>query len=260
MPRVAQLVMTMLLLLIVAGWGRAEEWGNLRGQVVFDGEPPVPKKLKITKDEEECGRHNLVDESIQVNSTNHGLQNVVVYLYPASDQKVPIHPSYEAEAQAERELDNNACRFAPRVVLLRTKQTLVAGNSDPIGHNVMIDTQKNPPINVTIPSGGSVKKTFEAEERVPAPVACSIHPWMRGWVLIRENPYMAVTDEKGVFEIRNLPVGTWEFVFWHERATFLTEVTVNGERQEWRRGRTELTIQSGDMDLGVIKVAAERFK
>ena len=71
---------------------------------------------------------------------------------------------------------------------------------------------------------------------------------------------MAVTDENGVFEIRNLPLGKWEFVFWHERATFLTEVTVKGQRQEWRRGRAELTIPPGDLDLGVIKVAAEHFK
>jgi hypothetical protein len=259
MRRGARLLRALFLLLIVANWGSAEEWGNVRGQVVFDGEPPVPKKLKITKDEAECARHNLVDESIRVNAANHGLQNVMIYLYPAAAQKVPIHPSYEAQAQTERELDNSACRFAPRVVLLRTKQTLVVGNSDPIGHNVMIDTQKNPPINVTIPSGGSTKKSFEMEERVPAPVACSIHPWMRGWVLIRENPYMAVTDENGWFEIQNVPVGTWEFVFWHERATFLTDVTVNGERKAWRRGRAEVTIQSGDVDLGVIKVAADRF-
>jgi hypothetical protein len=245
--------------LLAANWGRAEEWGNLRGQVVFDGEPPVPKKLKITKDEEECGRHNLVDESIRVNAANHGLQNVIVYLYPAADQQVPIHSSYDTQPPAERELDNNACRFAPRVVLLWTRQTLVVGNSDPIGHNVMIDTQKNPPINVTIPSGGSIKQTFEKEERVPVPVACSIHPWMRGWVLIRANPYMAVTDENGVFEIPNLPVGKWEFVFWHERATFLTDVTVEDQRKQWRRGRAELTIPAGELDLGVIKVAAAHF-
>jgi hypothetical protein len=255
-----RLLISLLLLLVAAGWSRAEEWGNLRGQVVFDGDPPVPKKLQITKDEEECCKHNLVDESIWVNSSSRGLKNVVIYLYPAPDQKVPIHPSYEALEQAEQELDNSACRFAPRVVLLRTKQTLVIGNSDPIGHNVMIDTQKNPPMNVTIPSGGSLKKSFEMEERSPVSVSCSIHPWMRGWLLIRDHPYMAVTDENGAFEIQNLPVGTWEFVFWHERPKFLTDVTVGGQRKEWRRGRAQLTIQSGDMDLGVVKVAAEHFK
>lgn len=28
---------------------------------------------------------------------------------------------------------------------------------------------------------------------------------------------MALTDEHGHFEIRNLPAGSWRFVAWHER-------------------------------------------
>jgi len=257
---VVRTLLLVLLALSAAKWGSAEEWGTLRGQVVFDGTPPVPKKLKITKDEAECCKHNLVDESVQVNPTSHGLQNVVIYLFPAAGQKVPIHPDSAGAPHTDPELDNSACRFNPHVVLLRTHQSLVVGNSDPIGHNVMIDTQKNPPVNVTIPSGGSIQKAFEAEERVPVSVSCSIHPWMRGWLLIRECPYMGVTDEDGKFEIRNVPVGTWEFVFWHERASFLTDVTRDGQRQQWRRGRVEFTIPAGELDVGVIKVAAERFQ
>lgn len=252
-----------LSLLICGSWAnpaRTQEWGNLRGQVLFAGQPPEPQKLKITKDEEECCKHNLVDESIRVNAENHGLQNVVVYLYPAANQKVPVHPDIDVQRETEPELDNNACRFAPRVVLLRTGQNLLVGNSDPIGHNVMVDTQRNPPLNVTIPSGGSIKKAFDAEERMPVPVSCSIHPWMRGWLLIRDCPYMAITDEHGRFEMRNLPVGKWEFVFWHERAAFLTEVKVNDQKRQWRRGRVELTIPAGELDLGVIEVAADHFK
>ena len=93
-----RLMLSLLVLLGAASWGRGEEWANLRGQIVFDGEPPEPKKLKITKDEEECCKHNLVDESIKVHPENHGLQNVVVYLYPAADKKVPVHPSYDGWA------------------------------------------------------------------------------------------------------------------------------------------------------------------
>ena len=203
MRRGLQLVL--LLLVGMANDGRAEEWGKLRGQVVYDGEPPVPKKLKITKDEEECCKHNLVDESLQVHATSHGLQNVVVFLAPSADRKVPVHPDYAGPPHTEPTLDNHACRFALRVVLLRTKQNLIVGNSDPIGHNVMIDAQRNPPLNVTIPSGSSIKKSFEVEERLPVAVSCSIHPWMRGWLLIRDCPYMAVTDEQGKFEMPDVP-------------------------------------------------------
>lgn len=245
------------------GWaaiGMAQEWGSLKGQFLYDGEFAEPKKLTITKDQEECCKHNLVDESLSVAGEGSGLRNVVVFLVPAKDVKVPIHPELEATANAERKLDNLACRFEPRIVTLWTKQTLVIGNSDPIGHNAMIDTVKNPPVNVTIPSGGSLAKTFAAEERLPVPVSCSIHPWMRGWVLIRDNPYMAVTDNEGRFELRNVPVGKWEFVFWHERASYLTEVTIDGKLTQWRRGRLEIAIDADGVDLGVVKVAAKHFQ
>ena len=70
----------------------------------------------------------------------------IVYLYPAADQKVPIHS--ELRRRSSRRSRNWTTMRADSLralCLLRTRQTLVIGNSDPIGHNVMIDTQKNPP-------------------------------------------------------------------------------------------------------------------
>ncbi len=238
----------------------AEEWGNLKGTFIYGGDPPQPARLVITKDEQECCQHHLVDESLVIQTGNHGLQNVIVFLYPARDQRVTIHPSYQADENREQKLDNAACRFAPRVLLLRRPQTLLIGNSDPIGHNAMMDTRKNPPINVTIPSGGTVRYSFGHEEREPVSVSCSIHPWMRGWILIRDNPYMAVTDEHGQFEIQDLPVGKWEFAVWQERATFLTDVVINDTPVQWKRGRVEIEIKSGENDLGVVTVPAAALK
>ena len=85
-------------------------------------------------------------------------------------------------------------------------------------------------------------------------VSCSIHPWMRGWLLVRDTPYMAVTDQDGRFEIKRLPVGQWEFAFWHERAQFLTTVVQEGRKVTWKRGRTRLAIKPGSNELGVVTV------
>ncbi len=250
----------LLLVTLVTDLPATQRWGNLQGQVIYNGDPPAPVALKITKDREECCQHNLVDESLVVHPLNHGLMNVLVFLYPNRGDQVVVHPGYESWEKAEKKLDNKACRFDPRVVLLWTKQTLLIGNSDPIGHNAMIDTRKNPPINVTVPSGGTVRKQFAVEEREPVPVSCSIHPWMRGWVLIRDNPYMAVTDENGHFEIQNVPAGKWTFVFWHEKTSFLTDVVVAGKAANWKRGRTEILIEPGANDLGVVTVKPDLFQ
>ncbi|MCK5427471.1 MAG: carboxypeptidase regulatory-like domain-containing protein, partial [Thermodesulfovibrionia bacterium] len=40
--------------------------------------------------------------------------------------------------------------------------------------------------------------------------------WIRGYIFIFDHPYAAVTDEKGIFEIDNLPPGEYLLKAWHE--------------------------------------------
>src|SRR5690348_11772479 len=49
-----------------AGPATADAWGDLTGKFVFEGAPPEPARLAITKDEAVCGKHELVDESLRV--------------------------------------------------------------------------------------------------------------------------------------------------------------------------------------------------
>jgi hypothetical protein len=96
-------------------------------------------------------------------------------------------------------------------------------------------------------------------ENLPSPVSCSIHPWMRGWLLIKDHPYMGVSDADGKVVIKNLPVGKWTFQFWHERAGNLREVKRNGESVQWTRGRLEVEIKPSLNDLGEIKLGPSLF-
>jgi hypothetical protein len=271
-------VVTMHRLLVCLMWGwvcglgsqlPAAEWGDLSGRFVLDGVPPVPEKVNVTTDKEECCKHDLKVESLLVNPDNKGIQNVIIYLFQnksgargsANDvQEVPIHESYLPLAGQPVTLDNKACRFDPHVCLIWTRQKVILGNSDPIGHNVKINCRENPESNNTIPSGGTIERTFAKAERFPAQVVCSIHPWMCGWLVIRDTPYMAVTDADGKFTIKNLPAGPWQFMFWHERAGYLSAVKVSGKPQEWKRGITTLTIKPGQQDLGDIVVGLDLFK
>ena len=250
-----------LALAAIAGVAPAQEWGDLEGTFVFKGTPKAPDKIVVDKDPQFCGKHNLVEESIVVNKENGGLVGVVVYLFDSTKPK--IHPDYAKAAKAEVVVDNANCRFEPHVAAIRTGQTLVLGNKDPIGHNTKADFFSNNPFNDLIPAGGSIKKTFASAEGQPAPLSCSIHPWMNAYLLIREDPYFAVTDKDGKFTIKNLPVGEHTFIIWSNK--FLSEVVVDGKPTQWkvgnRIGRVKLNIKAGSNSLGKkIEVDAKQLE
>ena len=131
-------------------------------------------------------------------------------------------PEYEKTAKADVVVDNKDCRFEPHVSILRVGQTLVIKNSDPVGHNTQADALKNAPFNDLIPAGSEIKKNWTQAETLPVRIGCSIHTWMGGYVLVRPNPYAAVTDADGKFTIKDLPAGKeLEFSLWQEKSGYL---------------------------------------
>ncbi len=248
-------------LLLTASIVSAAEWGDLTVQFVYDGTPPAPVKATVNKDVAYCGKFNVLDESVVVNPKNGGVANVIAHIYVGRGDSVPaVHPDYEKTAANEVKLDNKQCRFEPHVTLLRTSQTLLVGNSDEVGHNTNITALSNTASNVLVPAGGELKQKFPLAERFPMQVACNIHPWMQALVVVQEHPYMAASDADGKLTIKNLPAGKLTFQFRHERPGYLTEVTLDGKKTSWRRGRVELTIKPGQNDLGVVKLAPSVFE
>jgi len=229
----------------------AAEWGTLTGRFVLDGKAAAPVPIQVTKDQEVCGKHKLADESLIVGPKGE-LANVVVYL--RTPKSPAIHPDYAKSAKQDVVLDNKNCRFEPHVSVLRAGQALLIKNSDPVGHNSKVDAIVNPAINVLIPQGGeSEQKGFTSEEGLPVKVGCNIHPWMGGWVVIRNNPYAAVSDEKGAFKLENVPAGTeLEFQIWQEKSGYL-----KGDSKQAKidaKGRFKIKLKAGNNDLGDIKV------
>jgi hypothetical protein len=75
---------------------------------------------------------------------------------------------------------------------------------------------------------------------------------MNAYLLIREDPYSAVTDKDGKFTIKNLPAGEHTFKVWHQNG-FLTNVTVDGKAAMWARGAVKVTIKAGKNSLGKVE-------
>jgi hypothetical protein len=242
----------LVLLFVLTASGPAAEWGDLKVRFAYDGTAPKPKPINVNKDAQFCGPFGLVNEELIVNSQNGGIANVVVYLYNR-DSPPPIHPDYEKTARDEVVLDNKKCRFEPRVAILRTSQKLILKNSDTVAHNTNYTCFTNASDNVLIPADGQIAKMLTEAEPRAIPVACNIHPWMKGWIVVRDNPYAAVSDKNGELVIKNIPAGNWTFQFYQEAVGYVDDIQLNGRSTTWKRGRPELEIKPGMNDLGEVK-------
>lgn len=224
-------------------------WGTLSLRLVYDGDPPAPRDLRAPPP--------LVvpDETLLVNAKDRGIANVCLYLYtPPGQPPVAVHPAYQRDAGATVTMTADGGRFEPHVRFLRTTQTLKLSHADAVGYNFNANFFNNKPFNVLLRPGDEWTVILDKPETTPVVVASNIHPWMRAYLLVRDNPYAAVSDANGKLTIAHLPVGKHTFIVWHEAAGLVREANIGGRDVELKRGRWELEIQPGRNDLGEIKI------
>lgn len=231
------------------GWG-----ASLTGTFVYQGDAPTLAPIVPTKDAEFCGNHELVDETLIVNPANKGIANIVVFVRTA---KAPVAESYGEMKGQQVTLANKNCRFEPHVLPVWLEQTMVVTNEDPVAHNTNLASlgDKEGSFNEMLTQGGDKSVTFSKSQNNGQPAACNIHPWMKGYVLPRDNPYFAVTDQDGKFTIKDLPAGVeLEFQVWQEKAGNLPA------KAEWSSGRFKLTFEAdAPTDLGTIEIVPSLF-
>lgn len=223
-------------------------WGNLKGKFVYDGTAPSPQKLDASKDPEVCGKHELVDESLLV-SADGGIANCVLWV---RTKGVEVADSYKKTETNTEVFDNKGCRFEPHILPVWISQTLEIHNSDAISHNSNMAPLGGEAINPLLAANSDVKYHFAKAPLLPVQVTCNIHPWMKGYIVARDNPYVAVSKADGTFDLKDLPTGELEFQAWQEKAGYLAT-------SDWTKGRFKLTIKEGDNDLGTIKLSPALF-
>jgi len=197
--------------------GAVSNGGSISGVVKFKGTAAAPKQLEATKDTQVCGKHKIMDESLEV-AADGGLKNAVVSITNITKGK--------AMDKASPVFDQVGCQYVPHVLAFTAGSEVSIQNSDGILHNIHTYSQKNPSINRAQPKFKKVlKETFAKAEVVK--VTCDAHNWMHGWFFVADNPYYAVTDATGAFKLTDVPAGDYELKVWHESGTESTQkVTV----------------------------------
>lgn len=224
--------------------------GTLVGVVTFKGGKPVPRGFNLVTfpDPVYCGRISngngwrlLKEFTVGEDSS---VKDVVVMLTGIKKGK-PIkfqEPRIEA-------ID---CRFRPFITVVRDNGKVEVVNMDPVMHDIQAyETSELGPrvlFNVPLPmnphhprtaglnaeyhkhiSGDPMTQVIHMTKgRRVFVMQCGFHAYMESWGLAVDNPYFALTDEGGRFEIGDIPPGTYKLVVWHPqaRAVIEKEVTV----------------------------------
>ena len=203
---------------------QAADYGSITGQVKM---PDAPKPAPIAgvaanPDQAHClSKGPLFDRTYMVDDKTKGLKGVIVWLRPASKDrraefpKDQIHPNLQNPKPTKHEVDQPCCEFIPKIIAIRAGDTILFKNGAPVNHNINF-TSSSDNFNVNLPPGGSKETTTMADQSTPFTYACNIHPWMTGKGRVFDHPYFAVTDENGKFELKDVPVGDWNIMYWHE--------------------------------------------
>ena len=135
------------------------------------------------------------------------IQNVVVYLKDVTFRGTP--PQTPAELRQEHET------FVPHVLAVTRGSTVDFPNGDPIFHNVFSLSSAATFDLRRYPRGQSRRQSFPKAGIVK--VYCNIHSHMSATILVLDNPYFAIPELDGRFELPNVPPGQYTLVGWHER-------------------------------------------
>lgn len=234
-------------------------WATLKGQFLFDGDPPQMPPYNVTKEQDICmvGGKAPPQEKLVVAPDTKAIKNVVVFLRDASRIHESANPKSDSVA-----FDQKHCLFLSHVAGVTVGQTLNIKNSDSTGHNTNIIGTG---FNQLIPAGGAIPYKIQKDTQVPNQVTCSIHPWMTAYLLARKNGYFAITGDDGKFEIPNVPAGEpLEFQVWHESGAAagggLVGTTADVPDLKWsNRGRVAITLQPDQVKEVKVVVPAAAF-
>ena len=194
------------------------EAATITATVRFEGTVPAPTMMRLDGDPKcvtENGAGERADESLQVQ--NGALQNAFVYIKDGVSGRVFAVPTEPVV------LDQDKCRYTPRVLGVRVGQPLQIRNSDPLLHNVRSQAEINQPFNMSTPVEGMKFDHVFATREIMVPFKCDVHAWMHAYVGVLEHPYFGTTTAEGRVVLSNVPPGSYTIEAWHETLGTKTE-------------------------------------
>ena len=212
-----------------------ENGATLTGTVTFTGTlPHAPSRFEVKKGPEVCGAERVLNKV----DVRDGMVKGVVIALEGVDKGKPFSLRHDtATGQGRGEFQyagGNAlnlgvrveqCSFGPFTGVIRADETVRFVNHDPIKHMLHTYSLKGRKAKImktmhtqSLRPHGQTEKVFPAKKMrraVAVGLTCNRHDFMENWLYVVKNPYYAISDESGNFEIGQVPPGDYKLVAWH---------------------------------------------
>ena len=110
-------------------------------------------------------------------------------------------------------IDQRELKFIPRVMAVVVGTTVDFPNDDKTFHNVFSTSEPKKFDLGLYPSGQSRSVTFDKAGVVR--ILCNVHPNMEAYVVVKSHPYFSVSDARGNYNLKGIPLGKYRLEVWH---------------------------------------------
>lgn len=145
-----------------------------------------------------------------VDSEGAPLAGAVVFV----DELPPGAPT-PAPAARTASMDQVQKQFVPHVLPVVAGTEVSFPNHDQIHHHVY-SFSRTKTFELPLYKGEDASPV-KFDQLGAAKIGCNIHDWMDAVIVVVPTPYYAVTDDAGLFVLRDLSSGSHGVVAWHER-------------------------------------------
>ncbi len=201
--------------------------GSVSGTIRFNGKAPTPIVIDMAQDPA-CSQDSTTPNMTEQYVVHDGrLANVFLYIKDGLGNRIYM------PTKTPVVLNQKGCRYIPHVIGAMIGQPVEFRNSDHTMHNVHIVPPGSDSSGFDIsqaPMAGTEQHIFR-NAGLMIPVRCNNHPWMEAFLNVVKNPFFAVSNTDGSFEIQGLPPGTYTLVAVHEKlGTQSQQITIQSHK------------------------------
>ena len=208
---------------------------TIAGKVTFLGTlPNAQKRFEVRNGPEVCGPERVLTKL----DVHDGRVNGVVIALEGVEKGKPFASHHDtATGQGRGEFHYaggnglnlsvrlEQCSFGPFTDVVMADEAVQFFNHDSIKHTLHTYSLKGRKAKImrtvhtqSLRAQGQTEKVFPAKKlrrAVAVGLTCDRHDFMENWLYVVKNPYYAVSDQSGNFEIGQVPPGDYNLVAWH---------------------------------------------